>query len=128
MKSFSIRTVVIKPITVSVFFHSYLKDVYTPLSLFLIPIVDRIVRWRGGYAFNEMLPGKFTGDIEMPTMYVQVKEDPWTELSYIQGFYDSTPGSEELWFIEGEMGRFDAYNYIGEHPDRMLAFIKKHFT
>jgi pimeloyl-ACP methyl ester carboxylesterase len=119
--------VAIQPITASVFFRSYLKDVYTPLSLFLIPIVDRIVRWRGGYAFEDMLPGKFAKDIEMPTMYIQAKQDPWTELSDIQNFYDRTPGSQELWLIEGEMRRFEAYNYIGENPERVLAFIKKHF-
>jgi len=86
--------VAIQPITSSVFFRCYLRDVYTPLSLFLIPIVDRIVRWRGGYAFEDMLPGKFAKDIEVPTMYVQAREDPWTELEDIQGFYELTPGAE----------------------------------
>lgn len=119
--------VAIQPITSSVFFRSYLKDVYTPLSLFLIPIVDRIVRWRGGYAFKEMLPGKYAKDIEIPTMYIQAREDPWTELSDIQDFYAATPGAEELWLIEGKMRRFEAYNHIGEHPEKVLAFIKKHF-
>jgi pimeloyl-ACP methyl ester carboxylesterase len=120
--------VAIQPVTSAVFFRSYLKAVYTPLSLFLIPIVDRIVRWRGGYAFKDMLPGKYARDIDIPTMYVQAKEDPWTELSDIQSFYDATPGAEELWLIEGKMRRFEAYNYVGEHPERMLAFIKKHFS
>jgi pimeloyl-ACP methyl ester carboxylesterase len=120
--------VAIQPITSSVFFRCYLKDVYTPLSLFLIPIVDRIVRWRGGYAFEDMLPGKFAKDIEVPTMYVQAREDPWTELEDIQGFYETTPGAEELWLIEGKMRRFEAYNYVGEHPEKVLAFIEKHFS
>jgi alpha/beta superfamily hydrolase len=51
--------VAIQPVTSSVFFRSYMKAVYTPLSLLLVPIVDKIVQLRGGYAFNEMAPGRF---------------------------------------------------------------------
>lgn len=120
--------VAIQPVTSSVFFRCYLKTVYTPLTLFLIPIVDKMVQWRGGYAFEEMTPGKYAKDITIPTMYVQAKEDAWTELSDIQGFYDATPGAEELWLIEGKMRRFEAYNYVGEHPERVLAFVNKHFS
>ena len=119
--------VAVQPVTSSVFFRSYIKAVYTPLSLFLVPIVDKIAQWRGGYAFDEMAPGRFTKDIKIPTMYIQAKEDPWTDLEDIRSFYQTTLGAEELWLIEGEMGRFDAYNYVGEHPERVLAFIKKNF-
>jgi hypothetical protein len=119
--------VAVQPVTSSVFFRCYLGDVYTPLSLFLIPIVDRIVRWRGGYAFAEMAPGRFAPDIEIPTMYVQAREDRWTELSDIQGFYEATPGARELWLIEGQMRRFEAYNYVGQNPGRVLAFVEEHF-
>ena len=48
--------VAVQPISVRVFFRRYMRDVYTPLSLYLIPIVDRFVRWRGGFAFEEMTP------------------------------------------------------------------------
>jgi pimeloyl-ACP methyl ester carboxylesterase len=119
--------VAIQPVTSSVFFRSYMKAVYTPLSLLLIPIVDKIVQLRGGYAFEEMAPGRFCKDIDIPTMYIQAKEDPWTDLDDIRSFYESTPGAEELWLIEGEMGRFDAYNYVGEHPERVLDFVVRHF-
>ena len=120
--------VAIQPVTSSVFFRCYLKNVYTPLSLFLVPIVDKIVQWRGGYAFKDMAPGRFARDIEIPTLYVQAQEDPWTELSDIQGFYDATPGAKELWLIEGKMRRFEAYNHLGEHPEKMLAFVERHFS
>ncbi|MBN1304125.1 MAG: alpha/beta fold hydrolase [Anaerolineales bacterium] len=120
--------VAIQPVTSIVFFKRYMASVYTPLSLFLIPIVNQILKWRGGYSLEEMAPGRFAKDIEIPTMYVQAREDPWTELSDIQGFYESTPGAEELWFIEGKMGRFDAYNFIGEQPEKVLAFVNRHFS
>jgi pimeloyl-ACP methyl ester carboxylesterase len=120
--------VAVQPVSAELFFRCYLKDVYTPLSLCLIPIVDRIVRWRGGFALKEMSPARFAKDIEVPTLYIQAKEDPWTELSDIQGFYDATACEKELWLIEGKMRRFEAYNYVGEHPERILTFIRKYFS
>ena len=119
--------VAIQPVTAEVFFRRYLAAVYTPLSLFLIPIVNRIVQWRGGYPLREMTPGPFAADIEIPTLYVQAEQDPWTELSDIRGFYETTPAEKELWLIPGKMKRFEAYNYVGEHPERILAFIRAHF-
>jgi hypothetical protein len=115
-------------VTSWVFFRSYLRAVHTTLSLLLIPIVDRIVQWRGGYAFEEMAPGRFAQGIEIPTFYIQAKEDPWTELSDIQGFYEGTPEAEELWIIEAKRGRFEAYNYVDEHAERILACVEKHFS
>lgn len=120
--------IAIQPVTSNVFFRAYMKNIYTPLSTFLIPIVRKIVQWRGGYSLEDMSPGQFTKDIDIPTMYIQAKEDPWTELSDIQGFFDSTPGAEELWFIDGKMKRFDAYNYVGKHPKKLLSFVEKHFS
>ena len=48
--------VAIQPVSSYMFFPCYMRDLYTPLSLYLIPIVDRLVQWRGGYAFAEMSP------------------------------------------------------------------------
>ncbi len=120
--------VAIQPVSATVFFHCYLKNVYTPLSLYLIPLVNLLVKWRGGHSLEEMSPIHFVHDIGVPTLYVQAREDPWTELSDITDFYNNTPGEKELWLIEGKMGRFDAYNYVGEHPKRILEFIQKHST
>jgi pimeloyl-ACP methyl ester carboxylesterase len=120
--------VAIQPVSALVFFRSYLKDVYTPLSLYLIPLVDRLVQWRGGFGLQEMSPLEHARNIHVPTLYVQAREDPWTELSDIEGFHEATAGPKALWLIEGEMDRFDTYNYVGDHPERILAFAREHFA
>ncbi|MBN1313106.1 MAG: alpha/beta hydrolase [Anaerolineae bacterium] len=117
--------VAVQPISASVFVRSYMKKVYTPLSLFLIPIVDKLVQWRGGYALDAMSPLDYVKDLKVPTLYIQAREDPWTELSDIEGFYQATQAPKEFWWLEGKMKRFEAYNYVGKHPDRMLEFINK---
>jgi pimeloyl-ACP methyl ester carboxylesterase len=120
--------VAVQPISVSVFLRRYMSNVYTPLSLYLIPIVDRFVQWRGGFAFKEMTPLRFAGDVRVPALYVQAREDPWFEVSDVEGFYDATAGPKDIWWVEGKMGRFDAYNYVCKNPERIIAFAREHFS
>lgn len=118
--------VAVQPVSASVFIRSYVRSTYTPLGLVLIPLVDKMCQWRGGYSFAEMSPLKYCKDITAPTLYIQARTDPWTELSDIQGFYEATPEPKEFWMVEGDMGRFDTYNYVGEHPEKMIDFVKKY--
>lgn len=120
--------VAVQPVSASVFIRSYMRDVYTPLSLFLVPIVDRLCQWRGGYAFEAMSPLSAARDIRVPTLYVQAASDPWTDLDEVRAFYETTAGPKELWLIEGEMRRFEGYDYVGKHPQRVLAFARRHFS
>jgi len=120
--------VAVQPVSVNVFLRRYMSDVYTPLSLYLVPIVDQLVQWRGGFAFKEMSPLKYAQDIAVPTLYVQAREDAWFEASDLEGFYDATAEPKELWWIEGKMRRFEAYNYVCAHPERTVEFAKEHFS
>ncbi len=120
--------IAIQPVSAEVFIRSYMRNVYTPLSIYLLPIIDRIVRWRGGFALKEMSPLKYARDVELPTLTIQAREDPWTELSDTQAYYQALSGPKELWWIDGIQRRFETYNYVGEHPERMVKFIQLHFS
>jgi esterase/lipase len=72
-----------------------------------------------------MSPKSLVKDIKVPTLYVQVRNDPWTELSDITGFYDSTPSEKEFFWLEGFSHRFQGYQYFGYRPEKMLAWLKK---
>jgi esterase/lipase len=72
-----------------------------------------------------MSPAKFVHDLNVPTLYVQTRNDPWTEPSDIQGFYENTPTEKELFWIEGLTHRFQGYQYFGKHPEKMLEWLKK---
>jgi pimeloyl-ACP methyl ester carboxylesterase len=120
--------VAVQPVSVGVFLRRYMSNVYTPLSLYLIPIVDRFVQWRGGYAFKEMSPLAYAKDVKVPTLVIQAREDPWFEVSDVEGVYDALAGPKELWWIEGKMRRFEAYNHVCANPERIIAFAKEHFS
>jgi len=118
--------VAVQPVSALVFVRSFMRDVFTPASLLLVPVVDKMCQWRGGYSLKEMSPLRYCRDVTIPVFYVQAKTDPWTELSDIEGFYGETAGSKELWMIEEKMGRFDAYNYVGDNPEKIINFLKQH--
>jgi hypothetical protein len=61
----------------------------------------------------------------VPTLYVQARNDPWTELSDIEGFYRDTPITKEFFWIENTKHRFESYAYFGEQPEKMLEWLKK---
>lgn len=119
--------VAVQPISVSVFLRRYMSNVYTPLSLYLIPIVDRFVQWRGGFAFKEMSPLAYAKDVEVPTLVMQAREDPWFEVDDVEGVYNAIAGPKELWWIEGKMRRFEAYNHVCANPEKIIAFAREHF-
>lgn len=116
----------IQPVSAGVFVRCYLKAVYTPLSLYLVPLVDWLNQRRGGFALREMSPLRFARDLSLPTMYVQARRDRWTDLKDITAFYDATPGPKELWLIDDVEDRFEAYNYVGKHPERIIDFARSH--
>ncbi len=120
--------IAIQPISAEVFIRSYLRSVYTSLSLYLLPIIDRIARWRGGFPLKAMSPLQYAQDVEIPTLIIQAREDPWTESTDTQAYYQALVGPKELWLIDGIQRRFETYNYVGENPERIVEFIRQHFS
>jgi esterase/lipase len=73
-----------------------------------------------------MSPKKYVKDLKVPTMYVQAKNDPWTDLSDIQGFYEETPDNpKDFFWIEDTTHRFESYSYFQGRPEKMLEWIRK---
>jgi alpha/beta superfamily hydrolase len=120
--------VAIQPISIAVFLKCFIKQSYTAAGLILIPLVDRICQWRGGYAIKDITPLPYCKDISLPSLFIQARTDPWTELSDIQSIYDATPEPKEFLMLEGQMERLDTYNYVGEHPENVIAFLDKYFS
>lgn len=118
--------VAVQPISFEVFVRTYLRKRLGPLgaSLFLSPIRS-FFNLQSKYRLEDMSPAKFVKDITVPTLYVQTRNDPWTEPSDITGFYENTLAEKELFWLEGLTHRFQGYQYFGEHPEKMLEWLRK---
>jgi len=117
----------VQPISMEVFVRNYAKRLLTPIGVkLLLPMVKKFIVWRGAYPLEEMSPRKYVKDLKVPTMYVQARNDPWTDLSDIQGFYEDTPDNpKDFSWIEDTTHRFESYSYFQNRPEKMLAWIKK---
>ena len=118
--------VAIQPISMEVFVRSYTKRMLTPLGARLIlPMVKRFVNWRSRYPLESMSPYLYVKDIRVPTLYVQARNDPWTELYDIQSFYDNTPEPKEFYWIEDTKHRFESYSYFQDKPEKILEWLER---
>ena len=62
----------------------------------------------------------------MPVLYSQVREDVLTSPEDLQHIVDNTPTEKKMLWIEGKLNRFDGYNYYGQHPEEMLAWLDRY--
>jgi hypothetical protein len=118
--------VAVQPISMEVFVRTYAKKRFTSAGgrlLFLI--IKRFVNWQSKYRLHDMSPRDYVKDIRVPTLYVQVRNDPWTELSDITGFYENTRSEKEFFWLEGFTHRFQGYQYFGDHPEKMLDWLNR---
>jgi dienelactone hydrolase len=117
----------VQPITMEVFLRSYISKFVTRKGAnCLMPMVKMWVIWLGAHPLEKMSPKEYAKDIKVPTMYVQARNDPWTELTDIQSFYDNTPDNpKEFFWIENTKHRFDTYVYFQDKPEKMLAWLAR---
>jgi uncharacterized protein len=118
--------VAVQPISMEVFVHTYFKKRFTAFGAkLLLPLVKTFVNLQSKYKLENMSPASYVKDIKVPTLYVQTRNDPWTEPSDILSFYENTQVTKEFFWLEGLNHRFQGYQYFGDHPEKMLWWLKK---
>jgi uncharacterized protein len=117
----------IQPISMEVFVRTYAGKLFSrPVADVLLPMVKKFAVWQGAHPVSDASPREYVKDIKVPTMYVQARNDPWTELSDIRGFYDNTPDNpKELFWIEDTTHRFESYSYFEDKPEKMLDWVNR---
>lgn len=117
----------IQPISMEVFVRTYMKIVLTPLGeKIFMPMVKKFVVLRGGEEISNMSPKDYVKDLRVPTLYIQAKNDPWTQMSDIEGFYKNTPDNpKEFFWIYDTKHRFETYSYFENKPEKMLEWLDR---
>ena len=118
--------VAVQPISMEGFIRAYVKRRFTAAGgKLFFPLIKFFVNQQSPYRLQDMSPRDYVKDLKVPTLYVQVRNDPWTELSDIEGFYDATPTEKEFLWLEGYTHRFEGYQHFGNEPPRMLDWLKR---
>lgn len=118
--------VAVQPASLGVLLHGYLRQIFSPLSWLLVPLVDRLCQWRGGYPLGAAFLFKFAREVHVPVLYVQARSDAWGGCAEVQRLYAATPGPKQIWWIEEPLERLETYNYVSEHPEQVLNFAAQH--
>ena len=64
--------------------------------------------------------------ITVPTLVMQNKNDPWTDLDFVQRYYDELQVEKELRWLELSNDRAAAYDYLGTVPEELANFFDKY--
>ena len=122
------QTPIEKKDKVAIKMHLGFNDGYHTIPVFFVRRLVEAVKKKGGYPFKEMTPEDFIDNIPVPVFYMQVESDDWTDINQIKSFYKKSPEPKELFLIQGDLERFDGYNYFGENPEKMLEFLSKYMN
>lgn len=119
--------VAIQPVSTGIFTPAYTNAVYGPIIAWMLPSIEETSIKMGSPPWHDMSALPYAPDITCPVMVVQAASDPWIDVSFVQEVYDASPEPKEMVWLEGDLERFDAYNYFGIKPDKMLSFLAKYF-
>lgn len=66
------------------------------------------------------------GSITVPTMVMQNKNDPWTDLDFVQAYYDGLQVEKEMKWLDLSKDRAAAYDYLGSSPETLAEFFGRY--
>lgn len=116
----------IQPISTEVFVTNFMEDQYSMFS-WLIPGMEEDIKNATGFSFDDLTPMNYIDGLLIPALFVQAKEDRWTDYRFVEGLYNKAPiADKELILFEGPMHRFDTYNYFGHSPEKLLDFLARY--
>lgn len=94
---------------------------------FLVRRANKVNLNRGGVdLYASCLP--YVKSINVPTMVVQNKNDPWTSFDYVNSYYDELKTEKAMLWLDLSKKRVAAYDWIGKNPEKILAFFGKHLS
>ena len=95
---------------------------------FLVKRANKPIFRRTGIDFssNTFMPD--VKHINVPTLVIQNRNDPWTSIELVEDYFDALPGKKEMLWLELEKKRAAAYDWIGKNPDRILGWFDSHLA
>lgn len=118
--------IAIQPVSLAISTKRYLERIIgSRLALVVIWLTGKMCQWQGGCSIFDMSPLKFAAKVKIPTLFIQAESDPWGTVEDVKSFYSAVQGPKYFWLIRGNLQRFDTYNYVGQHPERLIEFLNQ---
>lgn len=81
---------------------------------------------RLGFDLNEKTFVPDIKHIPVPTFVIQNRNDPWTDIDFVQRFHDALPGEKEMLWLQLSKDRAAAYDFLGTEPEQLASFFSKY--
>lgn len=67
----------------------------------------------------------YVKDITVPTLVIQNKNDPMTDLDMVRRYYDDITTQKEMLWLDLEKKRAAAYDWLGKNPEPILKWFDR---
>lgn len=70
----------------------------------------------------------YVKDISVPTLVIQNKNDPMTNLDMVKQYYHDLTVEKEMLWLDLDKKRGAAYAWLGEHPEKITNWFDQHMN
>ena len=112
-------------IAVQPLLYSYFVEAFG-MPGFLQKAGNKVTSERLGFDLNEKSFLPDVKSITVPTMVVQNKNDPWTNMEMVNQYFDSLQVEKEMKWLDIEKSRFAAYDFVGREPESLFSWFDQH--
>ena len=93
---------------------------------FLARAGARVTKDRLGFDLEERSFLPDAARVTVPTLVVQNRNDPWTNLDMVNAYYDGLTVEKAMKWLNIEKNRFAAYDYLGRSPEDIMAWFDRY--
>ncbi len=68
----------------------------------------------------------YVKDVSVPTLLIQNKNDPMTNLDMVKQYFSDLPSEKEMLWLDIEKKRGAAYAWVGKHPEKIIGWFNKY--
>ena len=86
----------------------------------------KLSRERTGIHLNEKTFIDDVKSITVPTLVVQNRNDPWTDLDFVQRYHDELRVERDIAWLDLSEKRAAAYDYLGTNPELISGFFGRY--
>ncbi|MEM7584326.1 MAG: alpha/beta fold hydrolase [Acidobacteriota bacterium] len=96
------------------------------MPAFLDRAGSKLSHKRIGFDLNTKTFIPDVSSITVPTMVVQNKNDPWTNLDFVERYFSELKVEKEMFWVELGKSRAAAYDFLGTSPQPLVKFFDRY--
>ncbi|MBO9407848.1 alpha/beta hydrolase [Shimia sp. R9_1] len=93
---------------------------------FMVKAGEKVSEQRLGFDMGQPNFVKEAHNVTVPTLVVQNKNDPWTQLGMVEDYYQALTVEKDMRMLDIEKSRFAAYDYVGSHPEELMGWFDRY--